>query len=65
MLVSVSSPYDQAWNAPNVDRFAIGHLNHQASSTTHPTSLILLRGTAVPSYLSFVWRRTCVLSFIP
>jgi hypothetical protein len=48
MLVSVSSPYDHAWNAPNADRFAIGHVNHQASSTTHPTSLILLREPRFP-----------------
>jgi len=41
MLVSVSRLFDQARNVRKIDGFAIGHLSHQASPTTHPTSLIL------------------------
>jgi len=41
MLVSVSRLYDQAQDASKIDGFATGHLNHQASPTSHPTSLIL------------------------
>jgi len=56
MLVSVSRLYHGAWNARKIDGFAIGHLNHQAFPDHLPDVFDPFLGTAVPSYLSLVWR---------